>query len=111
MRILLDNCVDVRLRESFAGHEAVHARDLGWRELTNGKLIQAAVDEGFEVLVTTDKNMRHQLNFSELRLSLVTLSPLFTQLEYLRPLMRQVLARLSEPPPLGFDILIVPASD
>jgi hypothetical protein len=55
--------------------------------------------------------MRHQLNFLELRLSLVTLSPLFTQLEHLRPLMKQVLGRLSEPPPIGSDILIVPSSD
>lgn len=48
----------VHLAES---HEVVHAFDLGWADLQNGKLI-AAADESFEVLVTIDKKMRFQQN-------------------------------------------------
>jgi hypothetical protein len=36
MRILLDNCVDIRFARLITGHEVRHARDLGWQDLSNG---------------------------------------------------------------------------
>jgi predicted nuclease of predicted toxin-antitoxin system len=74
MRILLDNCVHHRLAASFPGREAVHVRQLGWAELTNGKLIQAAESEGFDVPLTVDKNVRKQQNLAGRRISCVTLN-------------------------------------
>jgi hypothetical protein len=38
------------------------AYELGWSTLTNGELIRLAVQEGYELLITTDTNLRYQQN-------------------------------------------------
>ncbi len=38
------------------------AFDHGWEERSNGDLINAAEEANFEVLVTTDRNLRYQQN-------------------------------------------------
>jgi hypothetical protein len=83
MRVLLDNCVDVRFARLITGHEVMHARDLGWQELSNGKLLAAAEEAGFAVMVTTDKNIRHQQNITK---KAITLSPRLTQYDFIAPL-------------------------
>jgi hypothetical protein len=47
---------------------------LGWRELTNGDLLSAAEQAGFDVMLTADTNLRYQQNLSERRISIVVLS-------------------------------------
>jgi hypothetical protein len=47
---------------------------LGWQSLENGKLLTAAEQAGFDVLVTCDQNIRHQQNFTERKIALVVLS-------------------------------------
>lgn len=71
MKILLDNCVDIRAKRFFEKHEVLHARDLGWRDLENGKLLAAAAAGGFALFVTVDKNIRFQQNLSALPLSVL----------------------------------------
>lgn len=66
MRLLLDNCVPYRAKRLFSGHEVSHAKDLGWGELENGKLLAAAGSAGFEVMVTIDKKIRSQQNLGAL---------------------------------------------
>ena len=45
----------------------------GWELLGNGELIRKAEEDGYEVLVTTDQNMRHQQNLARRRLGIVVL--------------------------------------
>jgi hypothetical protein len=50
---VLDECVNPRLRLAFPGDAVKTVAEMGWRSLTNGRLIeQAAAD--FEVFVTLD---------------------------------------------------------
>jgi hypothetical protein len=42
--------------------------------LRNGELLDAAEVAGFDVLVTTDKNMRHQQNLTGRKIAIVVLS-------------------------------------
>ncbi len=49
------------------------ARARGWEELSNGELIEAAEQAGFEVMVTTDKNIRYQQNLKARKIALVVL--------------------------------------
>jgi len=55
------------------GHTVVEAIDRGWDRLLNGELIAEAEAGGFDVLITTDKNMRHQQNLSGRRIAFVVL--------------------------------------
>ena len=45
-------------------HVVTYARQIGWHELENGELIQRAEDAGYDVLLSTDKNIRYQQNLS-----------------------------------------------
>jgi hypothetical protein len=54
-------------------HVVTRAAELGWEELKNGELIKAAESHGFECMVTSDRNMRHQQNLSERTLAIVVL--------------------------------------
>ena len=73
MLILFDNGVPAPLRQALKGHEVVEAFERGWDQLLNGELIAAAEAAGFEVLVTTDKNMRYQQNLRARKIAFVVL--------------------------------------
>jgi hypothetical protein len=73
MVILLDNGTPRGLAAFLKGHSVEEARTRGWEELSNGDLIDAAEQAGFDVLVTTDKNIRYQQNLKARRIALVVL--------------------------------------
>jgi hypothetical protein len=55
------------------GHTATQAKARGWDKLSNGKLLQSAEEAGFDVLLTTDKNIRYQQNLKGRRIAIVVL--------------------------------------
>ena len=74
MRILLDHNVPVPLRHTLRDHEVETAFERGWAELSNGALIMAAERSGFDLLITTDRGILYQQNWSGRRLFLLVLS-------------------------------------
>ena len=72
MRILFDQGVPVPLRRHLPGHEVATAYERGWSNLSNGDLIQVAEVE-FELMVTTDQNLRYQQNLSGRRIGILVL--------------------------------------
>jgi hypothetical protein len=74
MRVLFDQGTPAPLRHALVGHSVETAFELGWATLQNGALIAAAEAEGFEVFLTTDKNLKHQQNLTGRRLAVVVLS-------------------------------------
>ena len=60
MRLLIDECVDERLRLLFPGHECQTARYTNLAGLKNGYLLDAAEAAGFDVLITVDQNIPDQ---------------------------------------------------
>jgi hypothetical protein len=62
MRILFDNGTPRGLARFLVGHSVEEARAHDWEELVNGELIEAAEQAGFDLIVTTDKNIRYQQN-------------------------------------------------
>jgi hypothetical protein len=73
MRILFDNGTPRGLARLLTGHVVEEARAHGWEELGNGALIDAAEGAGFEVLLTSDKNIRYQQNLRARKIALVVL--------------------------------------
>jgi hypothetical protein len=61
MRILLDECVNPRLRAAFRGHEVATVRRWAVGGITNGKLM-ALAQNLFAVFVTLDRNLEYQQN-------------------------------------------------
>ncbi len=73
MRILFDQDTPAPLRHRFAHHDVTTAHELGWSTLTNGELLAAAEDQGYQVLVTTDTNLKYQQNLAARRIAVVVL--------------------------------------
>jgi hypothetical protein len=73
MQVLFDQGTPVPLRRYLAPHIVVTVFEKGWSILQNGELLRMAEHEGFEVLVTTDQNLKYQQNLRERRIAIVVL--------------------------------------
>jgi hypothetical protein len=73
MKILFDNGTPKPIARSLVGHDVTFARQIGWHALENGALIQQAEDGGYDVLLSTDKNIQYQQNLTGRKIALVVL--------------------------------------
>jgi hypothetical protein len=92
VKVLFDQGTPKPLRRLLSGHEIETAYERGWSTLTNGELIAQAEGAGFEVLVTTDRQLRYQQNLAQRRLAIVVLST--TQLPRIRAAASRIQAAL-----------------
>ena len=74
MNILLDHCIDWRLRRFLPTHNVKTTREMGWDTLKNGKLLTAATTVPFDVFLTVDQNIKSEQNLSTLPISIVVLA-------------------------------------
>ncbi len=74
MRIVFDQSTPVPVRPYLKGHIIRPAAQQGLATLTNGDLLTAAEEAGFDLLLTTDKNMRYQQNLAGREIAIVVLS-------------------------------------
>ncbi|HBI46550.1 MAG TPA: hypothetical protein DDY78_27405 [Planctomycetales bacterium] len=94
MRILLDECVPRRLRRELAGHDVWTVTEMGWSGKKNGELLTLMAAQGFEVLLTSDQNLRHQQNRKAAGVAVVVLVAASNRLANLVPLMASARASL-----------------
>jgi len=73
MKILFDQGTPVPLRQYLTGHSVTTAYEEGWSNLSNGDLLKFAEDNGYQLLVTTDRNLRYQQNLSDRQIVIVVL--------------------------------------
>lgn len=65
MKVLLDECVTRKLKSRLPNHEVHTVSDVQWNGLKNGLLMSAAIGEGFDVLLTIDRNLEFQQNLKK----------------------------------------------
>lgn len=74
MLVLFDNGTPRTLARFLIDHHTVtEARARGWEELDNGDLLKEAEAAGFDVLLTTDKNLGYQQNLMGRKIAVVVL--------------------------------------
>jgi hypothetical protein len=72
MLVLFDNGTPRTLARYLIDHHTVtEARARGWAELENGELLNQAESAGFEVFITTDKNLGYQQNFADRKIAII----------------------------------------
>jgi hypothetical protein len=101
MRLLLDENLPKRLKQDFPQHEVYTVRDMQWNGIKNGKLLQLLLENGFDALLTFDKNLQHQQNFTRYTLTVFVLVAAINQYEtltLLTPLVHQYLDKEPLPP-------------
>jgi len=73
MFILFDHGTPRSIARWLHGHAVVEAIARGWDRLSNGDLLKVAEEGGFDILLTTDKNIRYQQNLTGRRIAVVVL--------------------------------------
>jgi hypothetical protein len=73
VNVLFDQGTPVPIRAFLVGHDVRTAAQERWDSLSNGELLQAAEEAGFQVLLTTDKNLRYQQNLADRRIAIIVL--------------------------------------
>ena len=74
MKILLDENLDHRLRTNLGPHEVYTTSYKGWDGLKNGRLLDAAENDGFELFLTGDRTLCYEQNLTGRRLAIIVMS-------------------------------------
>jgi hypothetical protein len=106
MLILFDNGIPAPLRAALKHHLVVEALERGWDRLANGQLIAAAEAAGFDILLTTDKNLRYQQNLTDRRIAFVVLGN--QQWPVLRRYIERVVAAVDAATPGSYTEVEIP---
>lgn len=99
MKILLDECLDWRLARSIPVHNVSTARGMGWSSVKNGELLKLAVQAGFEVFVTVDRNLSFQQNITAYEIAVIVLRARSNRLTDLSPLVTKLLTAVAKATP------------
>lgn len=73
MKILLDHNLDRRLKNHLTEYETATTQEQGWADALNGELLTLAEENGFDVLLTADANIKNQQNLSDRKIAILVL--------------------------------------
>jgi len=86
MKILLDENLPVKLKYRFsAAIEVYTVYDMSWNSLKNGELLRSLNENGFDALITSDKNIIYQHKLSNYLFRFVIIKASDNQYETLVP--------------------------
>lgn len=95
MKLLLDENIPHRLRNDLSEHEVFTVQYKSWNGKKNGELLQLMLSDGFERLLTFDKNLQFQQNFQKYPIPVLVLRAednTYLTLQRLIPKIKQMLA-------------------
>lgn len=86
MKILLDECVTKHLKPflSSNGHHVITVSEMNWNGIKNGQLLKLAETEGFDIVLTIDKNIKYQQSLSQRNIVLVVFDSFSSSVEMLQ---------------------------
>lgn len=92
--VLFDEDIPRQLRRELSEFRIRTVQEQGWSSIQNGELLSIASRE-FDVLVTADKNLRHQQNIPKFHIGVVVIASVDTRLPHLRLLLPQLRAAIA----------------
>jgi len=107
MKLLIDENLPKRLKIDFPEYEIKTVRDMGWNSKKNGELLELMLKNGFNVLLTFDKNLQHQQNFVKYPISVFVLNAMDNAYQTIKPLVpviHQYLQTDLKPGPIEISI-------
>ena len=106
MLILFDHGTPRGIARALEGHTVKEARAEGWDTLSNGDLLKAAEHAGFDILLTTDKNLAHQQNLQARKLAIVVLSN--SRWSLVRTVLGDIAAAVNAAKPGSYTLVDIP---
>ena len=108
MLVLFDQGTPVPIAKFLLGHAVKTARQQGWDTLVNGELLRVAEEAGFDVLVTTDKNLIYQQNLKARKIAIVVLGR--NRWSIVKLAISQIVAAVNASTPGSYVIVNVPGA-
>ena len=91
MIILLDENMPAKVNYSFGEeHEVRTVKDMNWLGKKNGELLDLAAFNGFDVLITLDKNLKYQQNLDKVSLKFIVLLAKNNKPETIEPFVEKI---------------------
>ena len=90
MKVLIDENLPKRLKNDFSEHEIYTVTDKGWNSKKNGELLELMLHENFDALLTFDKNLQHQQNFTTYPISVIIWNANDNTYSSIKPLTAQI---------------------
>ena len=91
MRILLDENIPAKVNYDFGeGHEVRTVKEMKWLGKKNGELLGLAALNGFDVLITLDKNLKNQQNLNKVDLKFIVLLARNNKPETIQPFVEKI---------------------
>jgi hypothetical protein len=106
MLVLFDQGTPRGITRWLLDHTVREAKSQGWDRLTNGELLNAAEQAGFDVLLTTDKNLRYQQNLDGRRIAIVVLGK--GRWRLIRPVIESVVDAVNAAQPGSYTEVDIP---
>lgn len=106
MQILLDHGTPRPIARWLEEHVVTEAKSQGWDRYSNGALLDAAQAAGFELLVTTDKNIQYQQNLNKRKIAVVVLGN--GQWPYIRREIQHVIEAVGSAKPGTVTVVDIP---
>ena len=106
MRLLLDENLPKRLKQDLREHEVYTVADKGWTGISNGRLLTLLTENAFDALLTFDKNLQYQQNFSKYTIAVLVLNApdnSYLTLKKLLPKIKQALKEKLRNGPTGIN--------
>ena len=90
-KVLLDENLPVKLKYRLEDVcEIYTVRDKAWNAFENGDLITATQQDGFDYLVTSDKNLQYQQNIGNYSIGFIILNVTNNNYETILPLVDEI---------------------
>ena len=91
MKILLDENMPAKVNYNFGdAHEVRSVRDMQWLGKKNGELLGLAAFNGFDILITLDRNLRHQQNLDKVGLKFIIILAKNNKPETIQPFVEKI---------------------
>ncbi len=95
MRILIDECVDPRVKLLFSDHQVATVREREWDTLEDGPLLTLAQNE-FDVFLTLDGSLEYQQNLSKFQIGIIVVHVPKNQLAHYLVLHKELLQAIEK---------------
>jgi hypothetical protein len=82
--------VDWRVKRLLSSHDVSHAKDLGWTNLGNGRLLAEAANANFAAMITVDKKIKYEQNLDELPLTVIEIDTPDSRLPAIAAIAQQI---------------------
>jgi predicted nuclease of predicted toxin-antitoxin system len=94
VKVLLDENLPRRLRDNLPGHDVFTVTWMRWKGVKNGRLLDLAEQEAFEVFVTMDRRLPYQQNLGNRTIGVIVLLAADNQEETILPMPQAILEAL-----------------